>query len=102
DLLPSGFDYVSFSTSSGTYNNVTGVWTAGTITNGATETLTINVVVNETGDYLNIAEVTASDLPDPDSTPNNGDETEDDQDSVLITPTDLVADLSLTKEVVNG
>ncbi|MCX7548765.1 gliding motility-associated C-terminal domain-containing protein, partial [Xanthomarina sp. F1114] len=102
DLLPSGFDYVSFSTSSGTYNNVTGVWTAGTITNGATETLTINVVVNETGDYLNIAEVTASDLPDPDSTPNNGDETEDDQDSVLITPVDFMADLSLTKTVVNG
>ncbi|MGY0393213.1 PKD domain-containing protein [Bizionia sp. KMM 8389] len=101
DLLPSGFSYVSFSTSSGTYNNTTGVWTTGTVSNGASETLLIDVLVNELGDYLNTAEVTASDIFDADSTPNNDDASEDDQDSVLVSPVEWMADLSLTKTVVN-
>ncbi|WP_194765653.1 PKD domain-containing protein [Tamlana sp. I1] len=102
DLLPTGFTYVSFNTSSGTYNSTTGIWTVGTVINGASETLAITALVNATGDYLNIAQVTASDIGDPDSTPNNDDATEDDQDSVQITPVTPMADLSLTKTIANG
>ncbi len=38
-----------------------------------------------TTEITNIAEVTASDMSDPDSTPGNGEESEDDYDSVVLT-----------------
>ncbi|MDO6760812.1 gliding motility-associated C-terminal domain-containing protein [Tamlana sp. 2_MG-2023] len=102
DLLPSGFTYVSSIMTSGTYDSTSGIWNTGMVNNGATETLSIIALVNATGNYENIAEVTASDIADPDSTPNNGDPSEDDQDNVIITPTPIEADLSLTKTVVDG
>ncbi|MDT0558503.1 gliding motility-associated C-terminal domain-containing protein [Ichthyenterobacterium sp. W332] len=104
DLLPSGFDFILFSSTAGTYDETTGVWSIGSIENGSSETLLIDVLVNGTGDYLNIAEVTASDILDIDSTPNNddGDQSEDDEDNVLVTPLDAMADLSLEKTVVDG
>ncbi|MGV6830615.1 MAG: T9SS type B sorting domain-containing protein, partial [bacterium] len=104
DLLPSGFDFILFSSTAGTYDETTGIWTIGNIANGASETLLIDVLVNETGDYINIAEVTASDILDSDSTPDNddGDQSEDDEDNVEITPVEAIADLSLTKDVVDG
>jgi len=54
--------------------------------------------VNPTGDYTNIAEVSASDNTDPDSTPGNGVASEDDQEEITIDPIP-VADLSLIKTV---
>ncbi|MFP4845430.1 gliding motility-associated C-terminal domain-containing protein, partial [Winogradskyella sp. PE311] len=104
DLLPSGFDFILFSSTAGTYDEITGVWSIGTIDNGSSETLLIDVLVNGTGDYLNIAEVTASDISDLDSDPNNddGDQSEDDEDNVLVTPLDAMADLSLSKTVVDN
>ncbi|WP_166922032.1 PKD domain-containing protein [Flavobacterium poyangense] len=102
DLLPSGFTYIRSSISTGTYDAITGIWNVGGLINGKSETLTISGTVNATGNYTNIAEVTASSLPDPDSTPNNGDITEDDYGSVIVTPTNLAADLSLTKTIVGG
>ncbi len=44
DLLPPEVTYTSHS--GGTYNPTTGVWTIGTLNNGATTTLTINTTVN--------------------------------------------------------
>ncbi|MDX6191255.1 gliding motility-associated C-terminal domain-containing protein [Flavobacterium sp. Fl-318] len=102
DKLPTGFTYTRSSISTGTYDATTGIWNVGGLINGKSETLTVSGTVNATGDYLNIAEVTASSLPDPDSTPNNGDATEDDYGSVTVTPTSLAADLSLTKTIVGG
>ncbi|WP_396601901.1 Ig-like domain-containing protein [Algibacter sp. R77976] len=104
DLLPSGFDFVLFSSTSGTYNETTGVWNVGTIANGGTETLLIDALVNGAGDYLNIAQITGSDVSDNDSTPNNddGDQSEDDEDNVLVTPVDAMADLSVSKTVVDN
>lgn len=46
DLLPSGFTFESASPSSGTYNNVSGVWTVGTIQAGATVTMELEARVN--------------------------------------------------------
>uniref|UniRef100_UPI002632B2AF T9SS type B sorting domain-containing protein n=1 Tax=uncultured Aquimarina sp. TaxID=575652 RepID=UPI002632B2AF len=104
DLLPSGFDFVLFSSSTGSYDENTGIWNVGNIASGTSETLLIDVLVNATGDYLNIAEVSASDITDPDSGPGNddGDQSEDDEDNQLVTPVDAIADLSLEKTVVDN
>ncbi|NMH88454.1 PKD domain-containing protein [Flavivirga algicola] len=104
DLLPSGFDFVLFSSTSGTYDETTGIWNIGNIANGGTETLLIDVLVNGTGDYLNVAEITASDILDLDSTPNNddGDQSEDDEANAAVNPVDAVADLSIQKTVVDN
>ncbi|MFD0992020.1 T9SS type B sorting domain-containing protein, partial [Tenacibaculum geojense] len=104
DLLPSGYDFVLYSSTAGTYDENTGLWQVGNISSGESETLLIDVLVNSTGDYLNIAEVTTSDVFDIDSTPNNddGDQSEDDEDSAVVTPVVPMADLSLVKTVVDG
>ncbi|MCL6267061.1 PKD domain-containing protein [Flagellimonas myxillae] len=101
DLLPTGFNYVLYSATAGTYDDVTGLWQVGTVANGSNETLIIDVLVNTTGDYTNIAQITASDGFDIDSTPSNGVGAEDDQDEVVVVPV-AVADLSLTKNVDNA
>ena len=100
DLLPSGYDFVLFSSTSGTYNENTGEWLVGSVLSGGTQTLLIDALVNPTGDYNNIAEVIASDVYDSDSTPNNDILVEDDQDNAVVTPIN-VADISLTKTVDN-
>ncbi|WP_350288344.1 gliding motility-associated C-terminal domain-containing protein [uncultured Croceitalea sp.] len=100
DILPSGFDFVLYSATSGIYNESAGIWQVGDVTNGDTETLVIDVVVNPSGDYDNIAEVIATDVFDVDSTPNNNILAEDDQDNVVVTPVSVI-DLALTKSVDN-
>ncbi|MCV9929477.1 gliding motility-associated C-terminal domain-containing protein [Flavobacterium sp. LS1R49] len=102
DLLPSGYTYSSFTATKGTYNKNNGKWNIGSLVNGDSQTLQITAVVNATGNYVNVAEVTASNLPDPNSTPNNGDITEDDYATAVVTPTSPVADLSLVKTVLGG
>jgi choice-of-anchor A domain-containing protein/uncharacterized repeat protein (TIGR01451 family) len=46
DVLPAGIVYQSSSATVGSFNNSTGVWTVGTLTNGATATLILNVSVD--------------------------------------------------------
>jgi VWFA-related protein len=70
DQLPSGFTYVT--DSSGAYNPTTGAWTVGTIATGGSQTLNITATVNDTGNYINRAEVTALNQSDP-NTNNNFD-----------------------------
>src|SRR5690606_22205869 len=101
DLLPSGYSYVVATTTAGIYNNTTGEWVIGTLPSGMSETLLINGIVQPMGDYLNVAEITSSNEPDPDSTPDNGLDTEDDYASVTTIPIAVSADLSLTKTVNN-
>jgi uncharacterized repeat protein (TIGR01451 family) len=82
DVLPAGVSFSS-ATGTGSYNNVSGVWTVGSLAPGTSAALTINAVVTATsGTITNIAQVTASSLPDPDSTPNNGVTSEDDYATV--------------------
>ncbi len=97
DLLPAGMTFVSSTPSQGSYVSATGVWTVGTIANGANATLQIVASVDSAGAKTNLAQVSAANQPDSDSTPNNSVATEDDQASVTVTPQD--ADLSLTKTV---
>ncbi len=46
DLLPAGLTFVSATPTQGTYSNVSGLWTVGTIGLNATATLTVNATVN--------------------------------------------------------
>ncbi|MBP8793078.1 MAG: DUF11 domain-containing protein, partial [Lutibacter sp.] len=99
DLIPSGYDYVNYSSSIGTYNPKTGLWNIGFIEIGNTAVLLVDVIVLDSGDYINIAEITAANEIDVDSTPNNGVVTEDDYDSASAPPIQAV-DLGIVKTVV--
>ncbi|MGN7757413.1 DUF6923 family protein [Chryseobacterium sp. 22532] len=81
DLLPSGYTYVSSTTSTGTYNSGTGVWTIGSLNAGASATLQVNAIVKSTGSYMNTATI-SGDLLDPDSTNN----------TASVTPTPVITD----------
>ncbi|MEM1326336.1 MAG: PKD domain-containing protein, partial [Bacteroidota bacterium] len=120
DQLPSGYTFVS-TNRPGSYNSSTGVWNAGALNAGACRNLTITAEVLATGDYVNIASVTAMDEIDSDSTPGNDPDTdmdgnigsqddgdpndiedpddEDDADDATVTPKRI--DLNLTKVVDN-
>ncbi|MFN8051380.1 MAG: SdrD B-like domain-containing protein [Acidimicrobiales bacterium] len=86
DLLPAGAVYVSSSPSAGSYVSSTGVWSVGTLANGASATLDITATIVSPS-VTNSAEVTASKSIDPDSTPGNDVPTEDDQASVSLSVT---------------
>jgi large repetitive protein len=99
DQLPAGLTFVSATPSVGSYNETTGVWDVGTVINGATPTLAIVATVTSGSAISNIAQVSASDVADNDSTPNNNEAGEDDQDSVTVDAFEPAsADLSLDKQ----
>ena len=61
DLLPPGLIYQSSNASPGTsYNNVTGLWTIGNLNNGATVSLNITALVNQTGSITNVGNVSGN------------------------------------------
>ncbi len=62
DLLPSGYAWVS--DDGAAYDEITGVWTIGSLTNGSVVTLNITCTVLSTGIYANTATV-AGDQNDP-------------------------------------
>ncbi len=86
DTLPSGFTFASAG-GTGSYNNGTGVWSVGSLAPGASASITINGTATGSAatTVTNIAQITASSLTDPDSTPNNGVTSEDDYASVSFT-----------------
>lgn len=55
DILQNGYTYVSSTTTDGTYDPLTGVWTIDSLNNGESETLTVTVTVNAEGNYVNTA-----------------------------------------------
>ncbi|MCB1052335.1 MAG: DUF11 domain-containing protein [Acidobacteria bacterium] len=71
-----------FQSADGSYNSGTGVWTVGALAVNQTKTLTLDLQVDAAGPLPIYAEITASDLPDPDSVPNNGSTQEDDDDQL--------------------
>lgn len=100
DKLPSGLVYLSSTPSQGTYNDTTGDWTIGSVPTDTSVTLDIRAEVRSVTEIRNSAQVSRSDQPDPDSTPDNGNPSEDDQAGIVLTPQS--ADLSLTKAVAPG
>ncbi len=93
--LPAGLTYISHS--GGSYNPSNGIWTVGSLANGASAVLTLNVRVRASGSSTrNFAEIWSSNQFDPDSTPGNGETgTEDDETSAEVP----IADLQLTQSV---
>ena len=93
DVLPSGVSFSSANATTGAYNELTGIWTIGSMANGATESLEISIIV---GDILapiaNFAQIQTANPTDVDSTPGNdsdGTPNEDDEDEAVILPNDF-------------
>ena len=91
DSLPAGLNFVS-ATPSPSYNSGTGIWTIGTLANGANTTLSIVATVNTTAPVTNTATKSAEDQPDPVGANNSA--------SASITP--VSADIAITKTVNNS
>ncbi|MCP4945456.1 MAG: DUF11 domain-containing protein, partial [Planctomycetaceae bacterium] len=100
DILPSGLAFEGFTASTGTYVASTGQWIVGAIPSQESEQLSIRARVTDVAVVVNMAQVTKADQEDPDSTPGNGTDSEDDQSSVTVTPQQ--ADLELSKAVDNA
>jgi len=101
DLLPADVTYIA-DDGGGSYNYATGIWAVGTLLAsgiGSSDTLIITAQLITSEAKTNAAEVWTSDQYDPDSIPGNGETSEDDYASVVVTPTS--ADLSLTKTINN-
>lgn len=93
DILPAGVTFVS--ASSGSYNNISGIWNIGTIASNAQALLNITVTVdlgNVGSTIRNTATITSLNEPDP-NTANNSDW----EDITVYT-----ADMAVSKFVNNG
>ncbi|MBR1194803.1 DUF11 domain-containing protein [Bradyrhizobium sp. AUGA SZCCT0240] len=89
DLLPAGLTFVSATPSQGTYSDLTGIWTVGTVTPGAPQTLALQATVTTTNPTTNTATISQSDQFDP-ATGNNA-------AGATVTAHNVNADLSVTK-----
>ncbi len=83
--LPAGWSYVTDDTG-GNYDPATGLWAAGVMNPGVTETVEFTFVPLAAGPYDLTAEVSAANETDSDSTPGNGVTGEDDQAEMSPTP----------------
>ncbi|MCW2120516.1 Ig-like domain-containing protein, partial [Flavobacterium sp. 7A] len=100
DLIPSGYKFVNYSSSIGTYTPSTGLWNVGFIEVGNTAVLLVDVKVLDSGNYLNCAEITKANEPDIDSTPGNGSGfAEDDYACASAAPNQSV-DLAVVKTIL--
>jgi len=74
-----------FQSSTGNYNEISGIWEVGTVAVNESVSIDIAVVVETAGEIVNVAQVSSADQQDVDSTPNNNEMDEDDQDTFTIT-----------------
>ena len=91
DLLPAGLTFAGAATTQGGYNPGTGLWSIGSLADGATATLTLMATANTLDPATNTATITNASLPDPDPDNNTA--------SATIIP--QAADLALDKIVDN-
>lgn len=93
DLLPEGMDFIGANVSQGVYDHASGEWDVGIIEVGEVETLEIHVAADSGSELENVAEITAANEADPDSTPGDG--TGDDRSRArLVDPQRAWPDLS--------
>ena len=71
DRLPAGMSFVSASATQGAYNSVTGIWTVGSLANGASATLVLNAEVTAVAPGTNVATITEADQFDPETANNS-------------------------------
>jgi uncharacterized repeat protein (TIGR01451 family)/fimbrial isopeptide formation D2 family protein len=91
DLLPAGLEYVSSTSSQGSYERVEGIWTVGELANDALATLTVTAKATKTGSITNTATKTAEEQNDPVAANNSASAT------VEVAPSADIADLALEK-----
>jgi len=77
ERLPSGYTFIDYEVSIGTFDATDGLWQVGNLANGATATLEITATVNASGDYRNTASISGNEQ-DPDK--------EDNEDEVILSP----------------
>ncbi|TDB67309.1 SdrD B-like domain-containing protein [Arundinibacter roseus] len=85
DSLSAGVQYLSSMADIGTYSQLTKKWSFDSLAVGDTASLQISVKIIAAGVWFNTAEITDMTEEDVDSTPGNGDETEDDIDRECFT-----------------
>ncbi len=113
DVVPSGYSHINHINNGGTLSGNAITWKGQWIDAYESQTFIFYAKVNTPDckaidQYKNVAQVTYSNKPDPDSTPNNddGDQSEDDEDYATVVPDtnicDQVADLSLHKSEDNS
>ncbi len=68
DVLPPGLLYVS-DNGAGAFSSATGIWTVGSLANGATASLQVVAQVTSTDPIPTLARISSADVPDPN--PNN-------------------------------
>ncbi|WP_291129062.1 gliding motility-associated C-terminal domain-containing protein [Flavobacterium sp. UBA7682] len=71
--LPSGYSFVSATTTAGTFNNISGIWNISILPANTSAILTVTVTVLSTGNYLNVASIDISDPIDLDDSNNDDD-----------------------------
>ncbi len=99
DLLPPGLVYQS-ATGGGSYDPGTGTWSVGDLAVGGNASLSLVAQVTSTSTLENTAQVTESDRLDPDSTPNNGIDGEDDQKTARLGPNSRPSDITMSAQPV--
>jgi uncharacterized repeat protein (TIGR01451 family) len=83
DLLPAGVSFVSANPSQGTYDNVSGVWTVGTVSPGGPQTLSITATVVSPVAQTNTGTISDADQFDPSTANNTASATETPQQADL-------------------
>ena len=77
ETLPVSMSLVSAQPDTGSYDTQTGLWTIGYMANGATARMTLSAEITEVGRQEVRAEIIASQVADPDSTPDNSADEDD-------------------------
>ncbi len=95
DRIPDAFELIS-SEGFGSYNAESGQWYIGTMSINSRAEYRFVTIMRATGAKSNVAEIYHSDQYDPDSTPNNRNQSEDDWDYAYING-DAMVDLELVK-----
>ncbi|HRK73397.1 MAG TPA: DUF11 domain-containing protein, partial [Rhodothermales bacterium] len=101
DVLPTGLQYVSSSTTQGGFNPASGIWTIGNLAANQSVELALVAKMTTANTVVNYAQIDKANETDVDSTPGNNSTTEDDDDQVTLTGEARI-DLSLTKVVNNA
>ena len=93
EVLSAGLAFESADPSQGAYDSATGVWTVGALANGGSAGLTLTARVTQAGTVTNTASVTATINRIPDLTDNSA--------TVTVT-TETIADLAITKTLTGA
>ncbi|WP_350287995.1 hypothetical protein, partial [uncultured Croceitalea sp.] len=107
DIVPDGYTIGTIN-NGGIRTGNTISWSGLSVTNGGSTTVsfeaTLNAPTGATNEYSNTAQIIASDQNDPDSGPNNdnGDQSEDDEDSAQVALEQADLELSISGNATSG